>query len=400
MFSFSVKPIGFLIASWLALPAPLMAETASTPPSVPTPPQKQPTAIINYSTQPQAWQDKLQQLASGQDVKFRILQLGDSHTAGGFWTDKLRQNLQKKWGDGGLGWVFPSNVSGQRMAMVDYTGSAWKTLNSRRDAMTDFPLGGIVARSQANQILQIAPKNTSSIQNMTLAMRPILANGALSIRDAHDKPTQAYSLHGSQWQYFSFQGATPIKIQTQASDLWELGGISFENPQKGVIVSALGLNGAQLLTWNRWRHDWENDLVETQADLVILAYGTNEAFNDKIHIGDTKKYWHNTIQRIRQTLPNAGILIVGAPESLKSTAGECGSRPIRLSEIQKMQQEIAQEQGLLFWSWQDAMGGLCGMKKWIDQKWARADGVHFSPLGYEKTADELAAAIIQLSDSK
>ena len=61
------------------------------------------------------WQYKLHQLNQGNDVKFRIVQLGDSHTAGGFLTDELRRILQQKWGDGGIGWVYPNQIKGNEI---------------------------------------------------------------------------------------------------------------------------------------------------------------------------------------------------------------------------------------------------------------------------------------------
>ena len=46
------------------------------------------------------WMKKLQSVAQGGGTTFRILQIGDSHTAGDFFTDTLRKRLQKAWGDG------------------------------------------------------------------------------------------------------------------------------------------------------------------------------------------------------------------------------------------------------------------------------------------------------------
>ncbi|MDN8790560.1 hypothetical protein Q0L87_13620, partial [Staphylococcus aureus] len=60
------------------------------------------------------WMKKLRSVAQGSGETFRILQIGDSHTAGDFFTDALRKRLQKTWGDGGIGWVYPANVKGQR----------------------------------------------------------------------------------------------------------------------------------------------------------------------------------------------------------------------------------------------------------------------------------------------
>ena len=61
------------------------------------------TDYSNAATSP--WMKKLQSVAQGGGATFRILQIGDSHTAGDFFTDTLRKRLQKTWGDGGIGWV-------------------------------------------------------------------------------------------------------------------------------------------------------------------------------------------------------------------------------------------------------------------------------------------------------
>ena len=130
---------------------------------------------------------------------------------------------------------------------------------------------------------------------------------------------------------------------------------------------------------------------------MILAYATNEAFNDKLDIAQTEATWQRTIQQIKATLPNAGILIVGAPESLKSKTGECGVRPMQLTAVQAMQQRVAYNENVLFWSWENAMGGECSMTRWISQGLAANDGVHFKALGYQTAADQLANYLIDLA---
>lgn len=396
MFSFPIKYIAaFMTTLGLVNAQVQAAQTATTVIANRTQTaQNQENGIINYSQQNHVWQDKLRDLKQGKASQFRILQLGDSHIAGAYFTDTLRQELQQKWGNAGIGWVYPMPVSGQRMPSVDYSGSQWQIINMRRDT-APFPLGGILARSKSKQSLVLNPKDTGE-QQITIAMRPIFADSPLKISDARQKNTFAYSLHGNNWQYFTLNALPPIRIQAADNALWEVGAINFENRKSGVIVSALGLNGTQLGHWSKWRKDWENDLVETQADLVILAYGTNEAFNEQINIAQTKKMWQDNINRIRQTLPDAAILIVGAPESLINKDGVCGTRPKRLNEIQKMQQQLAQENRLLYWSWQNAMGGECSMNRWINNKLAQNDGVHFSPQGYQQSAKKFSQALLNL----
>ncbi|UOP05576.1 SGNH/GDSL hydrolase family protein [Conchiformibius kuhniae] len=344
-----------------------------------------------------AWQQKLRLLNEGGDTVFRVVQLGDSHTAGAFFTDELRRRLQQRWGDGGIGWVFPQQPKGQRDTQIRYRGG-WLGLNARKDR-ADFPLGGVLARSQAGQTLSLHPAETViSPQRITFAMRPVSGGGALSVRDGDDNITAAYGLHGKVWQYFALDAVLPVHFATQNGDVWEIGAVGIENGKRGAVVSALGLNGAQFGQWSAWRQDWGADLAETRADLVILAYGTNEAFNAAFDPAAAEKQWRDTVRRIRTALPEAAILMVGAPESLKSRQGKCGVRPPKLDAVQMMQQRVAENEGLLYWSWQQAMGGACSMNDWVKQGLAAKDGVHFSAEGYRRAAAVLANALMGLAE--
>ncbi len=345
------------------------------------------------------WQYKLHQLNQGNDVKFRIVQLGDSHTAGGFLTDELRRILQQKWGDGGIGWVYPNQIKGQRNSLVNYSGRQWNILNHFRKDIADFPLGGIVAQSSAQENLQISANSSAyEPQNIMFMIKPLQVFSTFNVIDATGQVFTVSNQSETEWRNFTAKMSLPIQLNAP-NQTWQVGLVNIENTQpKGVIVSALGINGAKLSNSQGWRKNWYDDLAQTEADLVILAYGTNEAFNPQLNVEETAQYWRQVIQNIHQKLPDAGILIVGAPESLTQKGKGCGTRPLRLTEMQKMQQEIAQEQGAIYWSWQDAMGGECNMNQWIVKKWAQLDGVHFTAIGYQKIGNQLAQKIMQLSE--
>jgi len=59
--------------------------------------------LSNYGSNRPAWLNKLQQLNNTSDGKFRIIQVGDSHTAGDYFTDRLQSRL-------GLDWAFAKNT--------------------------------------------------------------------------------------------------------------------------------------------------------------------------------------------------------------------------------------------------------------------------------------------------
>lgn len=353
----------------------------------------QPLADYADPSTPAAWRDKLRALERGENITFRIVQVGDSHTAGGFFTDELRRRLQQRWGNGGIGWVFPQAVKGQRSGVVRYQGG-WTAADSRKD-QADFPFGGVLARSAGGGTLTVSPvAPTLGVQKISVAVKPVFAQQPLQARTA-EGGTPLYALHGNVWQYFDILGSLPLLFQAAGDELWEVGGINIENGRRGAVVSALGLNGSQWAHWQRWRPQQDEDLAATRADLLIIAYGTNEAFNDRLDLAATGAQWRETLRRIKRTLPEAGIIVVGAPESLKSTAGACGVRPPRLDAVQALQQRVAREEGVLYWSWQEAAGGRCGMNAWVKRKLAAADGVHFSAEGYRQAAAALADAIVR-----
>ena len=318
-------------------------------------------ALINYGEDDTPWIQKLRKLNKGENIKFRIVQIGDSHTAGDYFSHQVRTRLQAKLGNGGIGWVYPGKVNGQRTAQVSYQ-TGW-IINTSRRSSADFPLGGILATAngKATQINSI--NDTPSNYNITFTLR---SNGSKNAKDAKN------------WTHLEWKGGLPFSMNAQNGDHWELGHINIENNHRGIVYSAMGINGSQFSHWDRWRSDWKNDLVATRADLIILSYGTNESFNDTLDISETKTKWFNTIKQIHSALPNAGIIIVGAPESLRKTTDICGERPPQLYAVQKMQQLVAQQSHILYWSWQDAMGGECSMNIWIAQGLGNKDGVHFT----------------------
>lgn len=368
---------------------------------LPTFAQTLPDGLVNYGSNQQVWLSKWRGLAKGENYKFRILQLGDSHTAGDYFSDFIRQRLQERFGDGGMGWIAPHQVKGQRNALVSYQGNQWQVLSSRRDD-ADFPLGGVIARAQGKQALEIIPYQTQAPSAVTFTLLPPRKGSSLLVSDALGQQFRILEEKGTakQWVHTYLKATPPLSIQSTDGAAWEIGAINIENDHKGVVYSAMGINGAQLSEVNKWRIGWLQDLKRSRADLVILAYGTNEAFASPFKPEHIQNLWTQTIHNIRQALPNAGILIIGAPESLKSTAGKCGTRAPALDNIQHIQWQISEQQKTFYWSWQNAMGGECSMKDWIGRKLGRKDGVHFTEEGYEAAAAKLAEALIALARSR
>lgn len=309
-----------------------------------------------------------------------ILQIGDSHTAGDYFTEQLRKRLQAELGDGGIGFAPAGRIHNQRTARHDYINGDWNIINSRTQS-GDFVLGGVLATGGFGAFALTSQYYAGDTQFAKMVVKG-QAGQTVHIQDGLGN--RQFILPHTGWQVIN----TQIKFPTNINGNVSLGGF-WLNKGNGGVVSAMGINGSLQSVWNNWRTNLSQDLATSGANLVILAYGTNEAFSPNYNANTHKSSINHAITKIRQGLPNASILLINAPESLKSTAGQCGSRGTHLDSVRSIIRESAQQHGTLYWDWQAAMGGACSMKSWIHQGLATRDGIHFTRAGYEKSANDL-----------
>ena len=326
-----------------------------------------------------------------------IVQFGDSHTAADVMTGTLRTQLQNKLGNGGMGWGMPMYFSGQRLVRYGYDNNGWQPISSRQQRDHNYTLGGLIAVPKFNgATLTIKSKQSELSQKIKVNLRQAATDGKFLGRDAQGHQFELeVPIKDNTWQTVEFVAQLPFTITASNAERSAIGGWWAKNQNgRGAVVSALGINGAELSYWNRWNDGWQQNLKSISPELIILAYGTNEAFNDNIDVEKYKKLLISKVDQIRVASPDTAIMIVSAPESLKNITGQCGIRPIKLTAIQNVQYQVAQQKHTLYWNWQQAMGGECSMKSWINQGLGRKDGVHFSEAGYQKLGQALAEDLL------
>lgn len=126
-------------------------------------------------------------------------------------------------------------------------------------------------------------------------------------------------------------------------------------------------------------------------DLVILAYGTNEGFDDLLDPVAYERLLREQIGRVRALVPRASILILGAPEAMRGEGGgTCPADPERrwkppamLGVVRDVQHRVAAQTGVAFWDWKGRMGGDCSAHALTlgDAPMMRGDHVHFTGAG-------------------
>jgi len=341
----------------------------------------------------------VQRLNNASKQQVNILQLGDSHTAADIFSGRLRQRFQSQFGNGGIGFIPAVRVPGTRLDQVKITSAkgAWQLTSSRNQQSDIFPLGGYLAtpiKDNASVRIenldhQSGPYRLSVLYftNKNAAQENQLQVGSRILPLKSTPQTW-------QWSQALTGVHLPVELKVRHSLGIDFGGLYLTSARgTGVVFSALGINGATINNWDKWQEGWQQSLQALSPSLIILAYGTNEAFNDDLDPQVYKTDLTAKINMLRQSVPNAAILIVGAPDSIKArknTSAGCAERlPPRLHDVIAVQQAVAREQKTLYWDWQGYMGGDCAILNWQANNLARNDLVHFTAEGYNQSAQAL-----------
>jgi lysophospholipase L1-like esterase len=143
------------------------------------------------------------------------------------------------------------------------------------------------------------------------------------------------------------------------------------------------------------------------AALVIVAYGTNEGFDDLLSPPAYERLFRARIRHLQRTQSGA-ILVLGAPEAMRgegggTCAGDTEGRwkaPAMLAVVRDVQQRVSEELGVAFWDWRGRMGGDCSAHALTlgDEPLMRSDHVHFTGAGGDWIGSLLADDIIAAYD--
>ena len=340
-----------------------------------------------------------------------VTQLGDSHTAADFFTGQLRRRLQADYGDGGIGWLPPMAVPGLLHEQAAIGTEGWTLLDSRSARDVDYPLGGLIARTgkawSGSMVNAIREADRTDGWRMQLWLRGAPNDRPLAWRDAQERITPVPPVPGDgRWHAVAFPVRLPAILMVQQAPAYDLGGIVLERTRGSVLapgaqVDAVGSNGVQAAFTDAWGADWMAMLRERNPDLVLLAFGTNEAHDWALDPARYQARLAELVGRLRATLPRAVLVLIGPPAQVSRAARNdprCATPlPASLNAVHEAQRRVARQAQTLYWDWQQAMGGPCSQPEWRAKGWAAEDGIHLTPEGYRQAADRFRDDLKRLS---
>ena len=337
-------------------------------------------------------------LKASRSKRVSIVQLGDSHTAADLFSGEMRRLFQQDYGNGGIGFIAATPVPGTRYDQVIITTGKrqWDLVSSRNQQSSQFPLGGYLSvplssRPGVNLASREPDEQRYSLSTLYQASRS-------TILQARDSATQARALPVTQGQWRFSQPINnvrlPVDLSFASGNGLAVGGWLLQSQRNaGVEYSALGINGATFDVVDKWQAGWLETLKALRPDLLILAYGTNEAYDDSLDTVLYEQRLRERLQMLRKALPGTVLLVTSAPDSVRNKrAARCEDKQANhLRQVIQIQRRVAAQTSALFWDWQAFMGGNCSIERWQARDLARPDLVHMTADGYRQSAQGLYA---------
>jgi len=341
----------------------------------------------------------------------RILQYGDSHTASDLGVVVLRRALQSRFGDGGRGFVSlgrPWKGYGQdgiRGGMTRaFEPTKVKFHKDRTFTGIDGRYGllgvGIeTAQAGARAWTDVAAR--SSRVEFDYAEDPHGGSFDVTIDGAHAGRVATRSPGaGSGWSSFDVAD-TPhqIELRVVGDGAVRVFGMTLDRSEVGVVVDALGINGAQIFTPLRWNEGhFADQLRHASPALIVVAYGTNEALEPGLGDAVYERSVVDFLGRIARATPAASCILLGPPDLARHSPGQDDWRSLpRLAEIVTVQRKVAEAAGCGFYDQQEAMGGPGSIVSWATEPEPRAqrDRVHLTRTGYAQLATSFAGDLLR-----
>ncbi len=344
----------------------------------------------------------------------RIAWYGDSHTAADFYTGHLRARMQRRFGNGGPGFVHVGVPNYRHDQVLSERYGKWERgpENPASYQLQDdgvFGLAGMRATAlrfsaQSRLHLHQAEQKRLSGQRLRweLVWRLPAAGSTFTVEAGTAKPLRVnyagkiarsdlesgVRVRASQLLGLRFEAAPDERIRIhRTAQTPQFFGAFIETGTPGVVLDTLGINGARVRTMLGWHQGtWLGELAEREPELVVLSYGTNEV-GDPTTLERYREYYREIMTLIHDAAPAADCLLIGPTPRVD---GEWKLLP-RTAEIDALQAEMASELGCGYHSLLQQIEADGGLQAWslANPQLAARDRVHLTATGYRQLADRL-----------
>ncbi len=349
--------------------------------------------------------------AEADEGQARLLFYGASHVASDLFTGIVRRRLQGRFGDAGHGIIVPGKPwrsYRHRDIRVEANGR-WDSARVRGNTreIGHYGVAGTYVetdREGAYSRVRTARSGVgteASLFDLYYLRQPGGGSFDVLIDGQRRERVSTDGLLGGGYATFEVpMGPHSFEVRTRGGAV-RLFGLAVERQEPGVIVDTLGINGARARYHLLWEDQlYREHLARRQADLVVLAYGTNES-GDDLPIEIYEEQLNTVVSRVREVAPQAACLLIGPSDRpIRREDGTFENRP-RTAALVATQHKVAVEQGCGFFDLVSFSGGALSMVEWAasDPPYAAPDHIHYTRRGYERLGEVMVRALLEGMDN-
>lgn len=348
-------------------------------------------------------------LKKAKTEKIRVAHFGDSAIEGDLVTADIRENLQKKFGGNGVGFISITSQDIQFRQTTKHSFSDnWNEASLYGSNPDRLPLGisgEIFVPKTANAWVQYETTTSYPYLKSFNIARLLYSNArSYAINYSFDNEAKKSAKLESGNQIHELVLKTPrdakkLNIEVPNKDQAYFYGTLLENGN-GIYVDNFPLRGNTGVDLNHLSVDVLKEFnAMLNYKLIILQFGLNAAGSVKSNYSWYEREMINVITKLKEAFPNTSILMLSVHDKSMKRGTQFITDPSIL-KLLKTQIDIAKATDIAFWNLFEAMGGKDSMPNWVNSNppMAFKDYIHFNDQGAKKVADLLSDALLEAYD--
>ena len=331
----------------------------------------------------------------------RIAYYGDSFVEGDIITDALREQLQDRFGAGGLGYVDVASEMVKLRPTVDHRADGWTDFNvMKKEGLNPANLSlsahYAVAGSGAfvQYTLQPMRRHMEAFEQATLFVGPASCSHVSVGKDG--APAESKSVDKATGAVGRVTVTGPMsRVRFDVPYGAVAYGVALEN-RSGIVVDNFSIRGCSGTPLSQIPESHLRAMNTLRPyDLIIIHFGLNVANKKQKDYSAYAGHMKKVIAHFRSSMPQTALLVVSISDREDKVGGRLETAP-GVKQLLATQQQMAIDGGVAFWNLYEAMGGEGSIKEMAERKpaEARKDFTHINRRGGDRIAGIFCRALL------
>jgi lysophospholipase L1-like esterase len=319
--------------------------------------------------------------------KINILQIGDSHIQGGYFTNQVRNLLSTHGYKMSTGLTFPyalAKTNGTEEIRY-YSPNQWTVGKVAGPSPGKLSIAGYVI-SSSDTVINISLKfNALDSDNWTERVRfyhNSPSSLAASVQAQHIETHKIMdSIFVTEFHFSKPVDSVQISFfpRNGLNSAFQILSVEMDNHASKAFYHSLGING---ITFDGYvgKVNYVPWMKQIAPDCLVISFGTNDIYSGKINTTIFAHTVGSFIDSLQRLFPGMVIIITSPGDHLRLKKYNNQAIPIAV----KVLHDLAYQKNCLFWDFFTEMGGEGSCREWYKRGWMFRDYVHLSKEGYKQ----------------